>query len=195
MKIFFPWLLILSLSANAQKMKLVSGSLKGLSSQTSFDIKFTYDSINVGKGVTEKQYVDQLRTRWNEREPAKGDELVNKWYSERQRLYEPAFVKNFEEYGVTKLNDKEAKYTLVLKSKYVEAGWDFGLAGSYAIIAGELWIVPTDNNSKVIAKITFHDSRGTDSNGGDFDMFYRIQSAYEKSGKWLGIYFRKKSKG
>ena len=196
MKNLYLILIILSFSATAQRMKLLSGSLKDLKGQTSYDVQFKYDGMLVGRGIPEKTYLDGLKTRWEEKEPGKGkgSSLVNKWFDDRKVRYEPAFIKNFEQYSKVKLNDKNAKYTLLLKTMITEGGWDIGIEGGGGIIAGELWIVESADSNKVVTKINFYDSRGIDKNGGDFEMTTRIKSAYAITGKWLGIFYRKKSK-
>ena len=85
-------------------------------------------------------------------------------------LYEPAFKKNFEKYSGLKLNDINAKYTLVLKTRHIEGGWDIGIEGQPGIIAGEFWIVESANKNNVKAKIDLYDSKGVDLNGGDFEI-------------------------
>lgn len=181
----------ISFSATAQKMKTISGNLQGLKDQTSYDIKFYYDSISVGRGVPEKDYVQAVSMRWDAKEKGKGDVFSKMWFDDRARLYEPTFIANFEKASKIKLTDPSAKYTLLLKTYYIEGGWDAGIEGSNAIIAGELWIVESADNSNVKAKISIRDSQGNNNHGGDFEMTNRIKSAYASAGKWLGIYLQK----
>ena len=174
-------------------MKIIQGSLQGLKGQASYDIKFSYDSMFVGRGIPENEYLDAVSARWELKEPGKGPAFVKMWFDDRQRLYEPEFVKNFENHSKIKLNDKNATYTLLLKTNSTEGGWDLWMEGSAAIIAGELWIVESADHSKVKARIRLRDSQGKDSNGGDFEMTTRIKSAYASAGKWLGIFILKHS--
>ncbi len=186
-------LIAVSFSANAQKMKVIEGSLQGLKEQTSYDIKFSYDSMVIGRGIPEAEYLANLSARWNAKEPGKGAAFVKKWFDDRKLQYEPEFNKNFEKHSNIKLNDTNAKYTLLLKTNFTEGGWDAGIEGSCAIIAGELWVVESVDNSKVKAKISIRDSQGKNNFGGDFEMTNRIKSAYGSAGKWLGIYLQKHS--
>jgi len=194
MKNLLPILLILCYSASAQKIKLISGSLKDIKGQTSFAIQFSYDSMLVGKDTHEKDYLKDLRMRWEAEETGKGTAFVNKWFDDRKRLYEPSFIQNFEKFSDLKLNDSISKYTLLLKTKLTEGGWNVGVAETYAIIAGELWVVESADHTNIKAKIVFYDSRGDDFSGGDFHMTNRIKSAYESAGKWLGIFVYRKLK-
>ena len=186
-------MIFVSFSSSAQKMKIIAGDLHGLKEQTSYDVKFTYDSIVIGRGVPEKEYLDAISARWELIEPGKGPAFVKMWFDDRSLLYEPTFINNFEKSSKKKLNDKNAKYVLLLKTNFIEGGWDAGIEGSNAIMGGELWIVESDDNSKIKAKIRLRDSQGHNNQGGDFEMTNRINSAYAAAGKWLGIYLQKHS--
>jgi hypothetical protein len=185
---------IVSITAAAQKRKLISGSLNGLKGQKSYDIKFTYDSMQVGDYVAENRYLAEKSMDWELKEPGKGPAFVVQWFDDRERLHEPAFIKGFATFNKAKLNDKKAKYTLILRTKHTEGGWSVGIASHPAEIDGELWIVESADQSHVIAKIGFSGVLGKVSYGGDFDMTWRIQSAYEFAGKLLGDFLKRKAK-
>ena len=183
---------ILSTSATAQK--IISCSLKGLKEQKSYDIKFTYDSMVVGVNMPEKQYLAQKKSDWEIKEPGKGSDFVEQWFYDRKDRYEPTFIRNFEKYSDIKLADKNAKYTLVLKTTRTEGGWNIGIASHPGEIEGELWIVDSADQSNIIAKIGFSRFSGKNSNGGDFEMTARINSAYAIAGRWLGTFVVKKAR-
>ena len=196
MKNIFPVLFILSFTATAQKMELLNGSLNSLKGQMSYDIKFSYDNMIIGRGKSEKDYLDEKKMLWEQKEPgtSKGSDFVKLWFEDRKNSYEPAFVKNFEQYARTKLNDKNATYTILLKTKRTEGGWNLGVASHSGEIDGELWIVESANHDKVIAKIAFFNIEGDNYLGGDFEMTWRINSAYKRAGTVLGYFVKKKSK-
>ena len=181
-------------NATAQKRKLLGGSLDGLKEQTSYDLKFTYDSMMIGEVVPEKQYLAEKKRDWEVKEPGKGYVFVDQWFNVREARYEPTFIKNFEKYANVKLNDKNAKYALIVKTKRTEGGWNLGITSHPGEIDGEMWVVESADHSKVIAKIGFYDFRGKISTGGDFEMTNRINSAYELAGKGLGDFIKRKSK-
>lgn len=187
--------LVVSPSLIAQRIKLLSGSLEGLKSQQSFNIIFTYDSMVVGDNTPEEAYLMEKERLWEAREPGKGAAFRNLWFNDRKKRYEPAFIKNFQDYSDVKLGDPNAKYTLVIKTTHTEAGWNLGPAATHpGEIAGELWIVESSERNNVIARIFFDKSYGKTFNGGDFEMTIRIQSAYIQAGRWLGDYLRRKAK-
>lgn len=180
--------------ATAQTIKLTSGSLQGLKSQTSYNIKFTYDSLMVGTDMPERIYLDEKRTQWERKEPGRGFDFVKFWFDDRKETYEPTFIYNIEKYAKIKLNDIDANYILLVKTKRIEGGWTVGVMNHPAEIDGELWIVDTMDNSKVVARIGFYNIAGNKFFGGDFEMATRIQSAYMFAGKGLGYYLKRKAK-
>jgi hypothetical protein len=198
MKYFFLSLffaLVVFPSVTAQRIKLLSGSLKGLKGEQSYNIVFTYDSVLVGNNTPEEAYLKEKERLWETKEAGKGAAFRNLWFSDRKRRYEPAFIQNFEKYSDVKLGDENAKYTLVVKTTYTESGWNLGPAATHpGEIAGELLVVESSDRNNVIARIIFDKSYGKTFNGGDFEMTIRIQSAYVQAGRWLGDFFRRKSK-
>jgi hypothetical protein len=181
-------------TVSAQKVKLIFGHLSELKGIKSYDIKFQYDSIMVGYGTSEKEYLSKKKTDWEAKEEGKGARFVAMWFDDRKKLYEPAFIKSIEEVGEFKTGDKNAHYTILLKSQSLEGGWDVGVIDRAGDINGELWIVESADESRVIAKILFDQMVGTYKSAGDFDITHRIASAYSKAGKSLGFYLRKATK-
>ena len=181
------------LAQQAHYPKLLSGSIKDLKKQKSYNITFVYDSMRVGRNVQEARFLTDLEDRWKIKDPAKGPELVKKWYTDRKRLYEPAFIKSFNRYAIVDMPDEHAKYTLILKTKRTEGGWNVGVAGHPGLIDGELWVVETADPRNVIAIIGFEELMGKYDSGGDLEMGLRIESAYEFAGRILGNFVRRKS--
>jgi hypothetical protein len=178
----------------SQNIKLLTGSLKSLKGQQSYNITFTYDSMVVGTNTLESAYLAEKKSQWEAKEPGKGSAFVEMWVNDRKKRYEPAFIQNFEHYSNIKLGDSTAKYTLLVKTTRTEGGWYIGVASHFGEIDGELWVVESANKSHVIAKIAFLKSKGKNQFGNDFEMTIRIKSAYAQAGRWLGDFLRRKSK-
>lgn len=193
--VFLLSIILFSLtSANAQKRILLAGSLSGLKGEQSYALKFEYDSMIVGYDKTEQQYLEEKKAIWEANERGKGEEFVRQWFDDRTRRYEPAFIRSFEKYTNIKLNDRDAKYTMIVKTIRTEGGWDVGVMSIPGEIDAEIWIVETRDESVVIAKVGFYGFLGKISSGGEFDMTRRIQSAYEALGKWTIDFLKRKAK-
>jgi len=180
-------------TASAQVIKFAGGHLSVLKGVKSYNIKFTYDSMLIGVSTPENEYLLKKQTDWDAKEQGKGDRFVSMWNDDRKRLFEPAFIQNFEKNGL-KVNDAGAQYTIILKTKRTEGGWNAGVKRHPGVIAGEMLIVESADESKVIVKILFSEMSGDNKSGGDFEITLRIESAYETAGKKLGEYLRNRTK-
>ncbi len=185
-----------SQSLLAQSVKLLDGSLESLKGQKSYNIIFRYDSMLVGMADPnpEKVFLLEVKKRWEDREPGRGSDFIQEWFEDRKLLYEPSFIQNFKQYAKVELPDPQAAYTLIVKTKHTEGGWFGGVLAHPGQIDGELWIVESADQSKVVARIAFYKFTGKIQYPGDFEMTTRIQSAYAIAGKGLGDFVKRKSK-
>jgi hypothetical protein len=178
-------------SGLAQKIDLISGDLTPMKSEKGIDFAFTYDSIMMGKGKTEKEYVATKTADYNKKTPGKGDAWAKAWVEDRETKYQPAFTKTFEEYSSLKMT-AGAKYTLIFKTTFIEPGFNMMVHQEPARISGEAWVVETANKTHVIAKFSVIKAPGRGYFGSEYDTGERITEAYESAGRGLGYYFRGK---
>ena len=183
-----------SLHANAQKIKTTSGNPDILKTETTVNIEFVYENISVGKFSKEEDYVKTKTEEYNKKEPGKGDAWAKSWYSDRQSRYEPKFIELFTLTSGMMVN-KDAKYTLVFKTKSIEPGYN--VAGGMMIggrknanIYGDLLIVETANRANSATTITIENVPGGTVFGYDFDTGLRISEAYANAGKKLARYLK-----
>jgi hypothetical protein len=192
----FLLMALISVSASAQKIKLLEGDLSPLSGETTIGAKFTYDNMAVGKFDKEADYIAKKTEDYNKKEPGRGDTWAKNWVGDRERTYEPKFVELFEkESGLTMSRKKPAKYTLIFKTTFTEPGYHTGLTfgDKNALINGEVWIVETATE-KVVAKISVEKVPGRTFGGFDYDTGVRIAECYADAGKYVGKFIKKKSK-
>jgi len=187
-------LLAISLGGYAQKIKLIEGDPKILKGQTSVNTEFTYDNMSVGKYSNEKDYLDEKKKKYNDKEPGKGDSWVLKWEADRTERYAPKFRELFTKESDMGASDANAKYTLIFKTTRTEPGYNIGIKKEIASIDGELWIVETQNKDKVLTKLGITNVPGEQFLGLDFDTGVRIQECYAKAGKEFGDYLAKQAK-
>jgi hypothetical protein len=187
----FVFVLFFAGNGYAQKIELISGDLNALKGEKGIDFAFTYDSIMMGKGKTETEYVAKKTEEYNKKTPGKGDEWAKAWKEDRETKYQPAFTKTFEEYSALKMT-ANAKYTLIFKTTFIEPGFNIMVHQEPARISGQAWVVETANKSHVIAKLSVEKAPGRGYFGSEFDTGERITEAYESAGRGLGYYFRGK---
>lgn len=177
----------------AQKIKTKEGDPSVLKNEATVNIEFTYDNISVGKFADEKDYIKKKTDEYNAKEPGRGDIWAKNWIADRANRYEPKFI---DLWNITskKTTNKDAKYTLIFKTKSIEPGYN--VAGGMVAFGGrknaeidaELWIVETANKSKTVAIITIENSPGGTWGGYDYDTGTRIAESYAKAAKSLCKY-------
>jgi hypothetical protein len=189
----FAVILLMASRSNAQKVKLEEGDLSPLKSEKSLAFAFKYDSISMGgRGhQTESEYVSKKTAEYNKKTPGKGDEWAKAWKDDRETLYEPGFIKEFERYAAIQ-PDPKAKYTLIFKTTYTEPGFNIGMMRRNAEISGEAWLVETANKSHVLAKISVIKSPGGSFFDNDYANDERIATAYSEAGRGLGYFIKGK---
>jgi hypothetical protein len=176
----------LSLPLSAQKLKLKEGSLDALKGQTEINAEFTYENVKVGKYDKEEEYIKDRTETYNKKEAGRGDNWARAWKDDREARYEPKFLELFNDKGNLKAtHNKNAKYTLIFKTTFIEPGFNVGVMRKNASMNGEAWIVETANPSKAVAKISVDKALGRVFGGFDFDTGVRIAEAYADAGKAL----------
>jgi hypothetical protein len=196
--------LIVAMRGFGQKVKLEDGDLSPLKSEKTIAFAFTYDSMLMGGGghhppgpghshaqQTEAEYVAKHTEDYNKKSPGKGDEWAKAWKDDRETLYEPGFIKEFEKYGGLQ-PDAKSKFTLIFKTTNTEPGFNVGFMRHNAEISGVAWIVETANKSHVIAKISVTNSPGGSFFENDYATDERISTAYSEAGRGLGYYIKGK---
>jgi hypothetical protein len=200
--------LLISSRGYAQKVKLEEGDLSPLKSEKTLAFAFTYDSMMIGSSghghppgpphpghshgqQTEAEYVAKHTEDYNKKSPGKGDEWAKAWKDDRETLYEPGFIKEFEKYGGLQ-PDPKSKFTLIFKTTNTEPGFNVGFMRHNAEISGVAWIVETANKSHVIAKISVTNSPGGSFFENDYATDERISTAYSEAGRGLGYFIKGK---
>lgn len=185
----------LSISSQAQRIKLVDGDLTPLASESQINVEFSYDNMKVGKFDNESDYIAKKTEDYNKKEPGRGDNWAKAWVADRESRFEPKFYELFEKSsGITPGKFPSSKYTLVFHTVSTEPGYNVGIMRGNAEINSEIQIVETANKSKVVAKLTMSKALGRTFGGYDFDTGLRISEAYADGGKALGKYIKSNSR-
>jgi hypothetical protein len=192
--LFFVLLIACISTARAQKIKLESGKLDFLKGVTELKVEYNYEAVSVGKYKVEQDYVTQKKADYNEKEPGSGDRWETAWFADRSERYAPRFEEEMNLQFIKREvtckvgQDLAGTYTVILKTTFIEPGFNVGVARKNAYINAEAIFVESANHENVLAKVTIENSPGRDAFGYDFDTGLRIQEAYAKAGKEL-VYF------
>ncbi len=187
--------LMLAFSADAQRVRVLDGSIDVLKGVKKLNIQFDYSKMGVGKFETEEEYISKKKEDYNKKESGKGDEWSKSWKADRKNRFEPQFKELFAKHSDINIGDHpNEKYTLIFKTTFTEPGFNVYITRKNAEIDGEAWIVETANPSNVIAKISVQNCPGRTFGGNDYDTGERIQEAYAVAGKGLGKFLDKELK-
>lgn len=196
--LFFVTLLFACSSAFSQKVIKASGSLEALKGEKVFNLKYSYDNLIVGK-KKEADYINEKVREYNSKEKGKGDGWKEAWYNDRVTRYHPKFEELFNKYisgnGMSaSVDNDEAKYTIHIKTTWIEPGWNIGISRSSAYINVSIEIYETKKPDSLTARFSVNKIPGSDAMGYDFDSGLRISEAYAKLGKIFGKYLVKNLK-
>lgn len=181
----------------AEDIKLNFGDLAFLKGETAINVEYVYSGLTVGK-KTEDAYIQEKVTAYNTKEPGRGDQWLRSWKSARTARFEPKFEELFNKQlsgrkaSLAVGKNPGAKYTLVLKTTSLEPGFNVGIMRRPALVSTVAEFVETKNRSRKLAEIAILEAPGRDAGGYDFDVGYRLQEGYAKTGKELGAFVYKK---
>lgn len=187
--------LLCSYQVQAQKVKLLDGSLEALKGVEKINLQYDYSDMGVGKFATEEEYLNKKKEDYNKKEPGRGEQWESSWKADRKNRFQPQFEELFSKHsGMTAGDVPSAKYTLIFKTKYTEPGYNVYVSRKNAEIDGEAIIVETANPSNVIARMSVLNCPGRTFGGNDYDTGERIQEAYAVAGKGLGKFIKDKAR-
>lgn len=183
----------------AQRVDLRSGDVGVLSGQKTVNVEYDYSEFGVGKFATEQEYLDKKSAEYNAKEAGKGDTWKKAWVEDRKARYEPKFEelfnKGLEGKGITAVKARpDAQYTLIVKTKFIEPGFNVGVMRKNAYVDFEVDLVESANKSNKVAEIGMRNVPGGQFGGFDFDTGVRIAESYAKAGKSLAAFLDKKLK-
>lgn len=181
----------------AQRVDLKSGDVAVLSGQKTVNIEYDYSEFGVGKFATEKEYLDKKSAEYNAKEAGKGDTWKKAWVDDRKNRFEPKFEelfnKGMEDKGLQAVQSRpDATYTLIVRTKFVEPGFNVGVMRKNAYVDYEVDLVESANKSTKVAQLNMRNVPGGQFGGFDFDTGVRIAESYAKAGKSLAAFLDKK---
>ncbi len=190
--------LVFSTFAFSQKILLVEGDFGFLKSEKVVNIQYDYSDFEVGDYSNEADYKKKKIAELNAKEKGAGDRWSASWERDKEvrfpEKFEELINKGFAASGISFKQKAEAKYTLVVKTTFIEPGFNVGVMKKPAAVSFEYSWVETANPSKVLARQTQKFVPGQQAMGFDYDTGTRISESYAKGGKMLAADVVKKLK-
>lgn len=186
-------------SLQAMDVKIVSGDLSFLKGQKVLNVEYTFDNLRVSK-MSEAEFVQKKTSDYNAKSPGKGDRWAEAWTADRDRVYKGKFEELFNKMVrdrkmdlVLKPKATDAKYTLILKTTFMDVGYNVWISRKPAFLDADAVFVETADPTKVVATVAIKKSPGRNVMGDDYYESTRLGEAYAKAGKELGILVFKKA--
>lgn len=190
MKTFFiTFFVFLTTIVQAQKFKNEVGNLNFLKGTTQMNVIFNYDNLKMMKeNFTESEYIEAHKKNLNEKEIGTGDFWVDQWKSAKKLLWEPKFLTLLNKYSDNKikysLDNKDAKYTMIVDVVWLYPGWDAFMMKQPAKVTTNIKIVSTTNMQDVLYSVESIDAPGNQF-GSNFNNESRLAEGFAKTAKTL----------
>jgi hypothetical protein len=189
----YLFLLLLSISASAQRYELLSGDFKNLKDINEYNAVFDYSQVKIHGYDTEEEYLtDKMKKRENVE--GKAEKFREDWFAYRANLYEPAFINYFNKVfkkGEVKVGQNpEAQYTMNIKTTWIYPGYNAGTAIEPAKISATFTVYETANPQQILLSVGFDKSIGLEHELGN-TLGDRISWAYERLAKNFTIQLKR----
>lgn len=187
--IFITFFVFLTTIVQAQKLKNEVGNLNFLKGTTQMNVVFNYDNLKMMKeNFTESEYIEAHKKNLNEKESGTGDFWVDQWKSAKKLLWEPKFITLLNKYSGNKikysLDNKNAKYTMIVDVVWLYPGWDAFMMKQPAKVTTNIKIVATANMQDVLYSVESIDAPGNQF-GSNFNNESRLAEGFAKTAKTL----------
>lgn len=187
-------LIVASLSiisvTNAQKIKVLSGDLSFLKDLAEINVVFEYpDDMKYGK-MTLQEYVDKKVKEKEKKEEGSGEKWKSDFFADRERFNEK-FIYSLGKYSRSLFvaeDNSDFKYTMIVKTTFMEPGFQFGFQSKKSAIDLEINFIETNAPDNVIASIKMSKAPGA----AHPDLGERVADAYYTAAQYLGNYLKKK---
>ncbi len=186
-------------SGMAQKIMLTQGDLSFLKGQKNLKVQYDYTGLEVGDYNNEADYKKKKIKEMNDKESGKGDAWAESWERDKTVRYPEKFEELLNKIAAESgfkfsQNESGSTYTLIVKTRFIEPGFNVGVMKKPAAVSFEYTFVETANPSNVKAVMTQKLVPGSQAMGFDYDTGTRIAEAYAKAGKMLAAFIGKQLK-
>ncbi|PWN66972.1 hypothetical protein C1631_019860 [Chryseobacterium phosphatilyticum] len=180
---------VVNLSFAQSKLNYEFGNFDFLKDQTEVNVQYKFENPAFQvENYTEAQYLERRKAETLvKRDEAAWQKWIGEWNQHKESVYMNRFINglNAKSKKIRFGKDLKTKYTLVVETKWIYAGWAGGMLLQPAKLSTLITFVDNENPSQIVTKIQTDKIEGIGVKG-DYVMEYgRISAAYEKTGKEL----------
>ncbi|TGV02255.1 hypothetical protein [Flavivirga rizhaonensis] len=181
----------------SQKVKVKEGDFKNLKEITEYNLQFEYSDLKIPKYDSEEDFLKDKMKKREDKEAGAGEKFKASWFADRKDRYEPKFIesfnKRFEDGEVKATQNTAAKYTLLVKTTMMYAGYNVGIVRQNAKIEATLVVFETKTPDVILFSADYTKVEGYGAMGNDYNSGYRISEAYAKLAKEFAKNLKKKA--
>ena len=169
------------------------GDLKAIKDVTQFNLVFDYSGMRVSFFKTEEEFMTNKEKELSAKGPEKVEIWKTGWINAKKEKYPPAFERNLNKVIAKRnmkatLNADSSKYTLMVKTLFIEPGLYYGLGYQNSYVSFKYEFYQTGNPEPLLTLI--EDNVNGRYDGPSFAEA-RIAGGYSNAGRLLGNYILK----
>lgn len=173
-----------------EKNEIASNIKKG----DTLKIVYDYSNMKVNSFLSEEEYIETTREKYNYKEPGRGDKWKQEWFSDRVNMYQPRFEtlfkKHLEKKAAFCVSCQKSDFVIVVHTTRTHLGYSDHLIYSSVAWAAEcdyeITIYKADNLKDPIAHGFMEHLKGRDCGGYYYETGLRITEAYSRAGRAVG---------
>ncbi len=193
-QIIFLIIVLFAIAVNSQKLKIIKGGLEALEGVSEYNIVFDYSNITIAQYDSEEAFLkDKMKLR-EDKERGAGVKFKKQWFSNRDSLYEPKFIKYFNDFFTSKtkikvMKDGNAKYTMLINTVFVYPGYNVGVWGEESKLKATITVYEAESPDNIIftTKEVYVKGRAT------YNSKNRIANSYIFLARRIAAYLRRKT--
>ena len=190
-------LLFLPIVCFAQIFKTAQGDLNSITGIERYNIIFEYaENLKVPKYDSEESFLEYHRKKKEKKESGSGETFKNLWFINREQLFEPKFIQEFNFFNLKEKqvtvarNISDAQYTMVVRTSLIDPGNSNFFFKKDARLKVIIRIYKSDTPEQVLYKTEKVNVHSKGASTGDYD---RIMSAYAELGRGLSKHLSRKT--
>lgn len=195
--IFISLFLLFAFTSNAQIFKTNKGNLESLSGVERYKISFEYsEDLKIPKFESEESFLKEYARKKDKKKLGSGEAFKNAWYTNRELLFEPKFIQEFNFFNLKEKqvtvakNISDAEYTIVVKTLLIDLGNSNFFFKKNARLEVTIQIYKSDSPEDILYATEIVDVHSKGANENDYD---RIMSAYAELGRGLSKHLSRKT--
>lgn len=196
-KLLLAVMVLFTVVASAQKMKVESGDFSFLKGHKELKIVMNFDKTTFyNEKMSEEDYIaKRVKEIGDDKGKAEADKWVSDWTYSKENSFIDKFIASMNKnVDIKTSKDADAKYTLIVETTWIYPGWFGGVMSQPAKVSTSLKFVETANPSNVLLIIGSQNAPGDGNVIGVANNNDRIAEGYAKTGKSLAKMIEKKVK-